>query len=408
MKQNKKKKEEFQTIQELIKESLLSTGAYEKDTLELSAYKREIPQIFGRYDFDLAEFPLFRFYKNQLQHHDIRKPLVYSDTIRGKSGEVVERQWEVSAGRFGFGGASTHVLLYDLLQLYVEQGLDSDYIRFGTINALFMRRGDRNPSKSDYNRMIRDFKILEGYQFDCKNAFWHSNKKAYVDMSWRLFDNVCFFKAKHDSNQMQLPFGFVKVNEVLKGIAQGRGFFALGFDNRLFYQLKPLEQRLAIHLAKRFRSQDTYMRYVDDLAHALPIEAKRADNVRAILERAGTGLLEKGLPILDSFKIEKSEKNGEWLAYFFRKDIPKDTIIVRRNSFDPNIEALVEELIEASGEAQHRNWWLQCARSLGRDGVFRALGQFKEKSLLEDLRNKGAMLTAICKDIADQYKVEIK
>src|SRR2546423_1077930 len=35
----------------------------------------------GRYDFDLAEFPLFRFYKNSLGRHD-REPLVYSDTIR--------------------------------------------------------------------------------------------------------------------------------------------------------------------------------------------------------------------------------------------------------------------------------------------------------------------------------------
>ena len=408
MKQNKKKKEEFEGIQEMIKESLQSTGLYQDEALTFGEYKKEIPQIFGRYDFDLAEFPLFRFYKHNLQKHDIREPLVYTDTIRGKDREVVERKWEVSAGRYGFGGASTHVLLYDLLQLYVEQGLDSDYIRFGTINALFMRRGDRNPAKSDYNRMLRDFKILEGYQFDCKNAFWHSKKKAYVDMSWRLFDNVCFFKAKHDSDQLQMPFGFVKINEVLKGIAQGRGFFALGFDNRLFYKLKPLEQRLAIHLAKRFRSSEVYIRFVDDIAHALPIEAKRTGNVRAILERAANGLLEKELPILESFKIEKSTKNGEWLVHFIRKNVPKDTLPVRRNSFDPDTAFLIEELIAASEEPQNRNWWQQCARSLGREGVFRAIGEFKEKSLLEDVRNKGGLLTSILKDIAEQYEVKIK
>jgi hypothetical protein len=255
--------------------------------------------------------------------------------------------------------------------------------------------------------MIRDFRILAGYEFFCQNAFWDDKRKSYIDMTWRLFDNIVFFKTRHDSKQEQMPFGFVKVNSVLQGIAQSRGFFALGFDNRLFYSLKPLEQRLAIHLAKRFRSKEIYVRYVDDLAKALPIEAKRPNNVRAILSKATKGLLEKGLPILQSFKIEKSQR-GEWLAYFQRKEVPKDTSPVRRDSFNPDQEFLVEQLIEISGEPLHRNWWIQCARSIGRDGIFRAIGQFKEKRELEHLRSEGAMLTAILKDIARQQGVKIQ
>ena len=256
--------------------------------------------------------------------------------------------------------------------------------------------------------MIRDFNVLTDYKFKCYNAFWDAERKAYVDMeSWRLFDNVVFFKAKHNSNQIQMPFGFVKVNSVLQAIAKTRGFFALGFDNRLFYDLKPLEQRLAIYLAKRFRSQKMCVRYVEDLAKALPIEASRPDNVRAILSRTANGLLKKGLPILQSYKIEKAGVGGKWLANFYRKEIPKDTITPKIDSFNPDLETLVLELIEASGEPKNRNWWIQCARSLGRDGIFRALGQFEEKRRLEDLRSEGAMLTAILKDVADQYGVKI-
>lgn len=402
------KKQSSEEIKNIIKSSLKSTGLYDGNELNNpQKIERELPIIFGRYDFDLAEFPIFRLYKNELKNHDIREPLIYTDTIKGKDREAVERKWEVSAGRYGFGGASTQVLLYDLLQLYVEQGLDGEYIRFGTIHALFKRRGERNPSKRDYARMIRDFKILEGYHFECQNAFWDEKRRAYVDMSWRLFDNVCFFKTKHDSIQEQMPFGFVKVNSVLQGIAQSRGFFALGFDNRLFYSLKPLEQRLAIHLAKRFRSQEVYVRYVDDIAKALPIEATRPDNVRAILSRTAKGLLEKRLPILQSYKIEKAGRGGEWLASFYRREMPKDTLNARKNSFNPDIEYLVQILINASGEPKNRNWWLQCARSLGRDDIFRAIGQFEEKSQLEDLYNPGAMLTAIIKDIALRKGVKI-
>ncbi len=188
----------------LIKESLKSTGLYSDQELNNPIkVEKEIPSIFGRYDFDLAEFPLFRLYKNDLQNHDIREPLVYSDTIKGKDGELVPRRWEAYASRHGFGGASTQVLLYDLLQLYVEQGLENETIRFGTIHALFQRRGNRNPSKRDYERMVRDFEILEGYSFKCTNAFWDATTKSYIDMTWRLFDNVVFFKAKHNSLQQQ-------------------------------------------------------------------------------------------------------------------------------------------------------------------------------------------------------------
>lgn len=403
------KKQTPSEIKAIIKESLKSTGLYSDEELsKTTKLKKEIPSIFGRYDFDLAEFPIFRLYKNELRNHDITKPLVYTDSIKGQNGEIVPRTWEAYAGRFGFGGATTQVLLYDLLQLYVEQGLENETIRFGSIHALFTRRGNRNPSKRDYERMIRDFEILEDYKFKATNAFWDEEKKAYQTMTWRLFDNVYFFRTKHNSLQEEMPFGYVRVNVELRKIAQSRGFFALGFDNRLFYELKPLEQRLAIHLAKRFRSQKLYIRYVEDLIKALPIEATRPRDARAILLKTAQGLLEKKLPILQSFKIEKAGRSGEWLAYFHRKETPKDTLIIRKDSFNPDLEFFVEELIAISGEPKSKNWWIKCARSLGREGMFRAIGQFKEKEKLVDLRSRGAMLTAIIKDIAEQQEIKIQ
>ena len=71
----------------------------------------------GRYDFDLAEFPLFSLYKNRLAARG-REPLHYTDTIRGRDGEPVVRTWNAYPGAFGFGGATTQLLLYDLLQMY--------------------------------------------------------------------------------------------------------------------------------------------------------------------------------------------------------------------------------------------------------------------------------------------------
>ena len=117
----------------------------------------------GRYDFDLAEFPLFRFYRTPAKNRD---PLAYTDTITGHDGKPVAREWKAYPGPFGFGGASTQTLLYDLLQLYVEQGARGSQIQFGTLRSLFLRRGERNPSKRDYDRMRRDL--------DSASAAWGS------------------------------------------------------------------------------------------------------------------------------------------------------------------------------------------------------------------------------------------
>src|SRR5262249_9733594 len=75
----------------------------------------------GRYDFALAESPPSPFHKPRLSRAG-REPLTYTDTIRGKNGEPVTRVWKAYPGPFGVGGASTQALLFDLLQLYAEQG----------------------------------------------------------------------------------------------------------------------------------------------------------------------------------------------------------------------------------------------------------------------------------------------
>src|SRR5262249_107801 len=115
-----------------------------EETSESRAASRE-----GYFDFDLAEFPLFRFHKSEPKSTG-RDPLCYHDTISGKDGHPVPREWRVYPGPFGFGGQTTQALLYDLLQLYVEQGCYGSQIQFGTLRSLFLRRGERNPSKADY------------------------------------------------------------------------------------------------------------------------------------------------------------------------------------------------------------------------------------------------------------------
>ena len=362
----------------------------------------------ARYDFDLAEFPLFRFYTTRLLGHG-SGPIVYSDVIVGKDRQQVTREWKVYPGPFGFGGPSTQVLLYDLLQLYAEQGFRGSQLQFGTLRALFLRRGTRNPSKDDYARLRRDIDVLRGYDFHCKNAFWDTRRRACVDMNWRLFGSVFYFKERSGDDQAHLPFGFIEISPVLQEIARTRGFFALGFDTAFFYGLKPLEQRLAVYLAKKFVSQKLHRRFVEQLAKALPIEAARPRDTRAILARAADGLLAKGLPILKSSRLEQSSA-GPWVAVFERKLAPKQDARLPRAAGEllaPAVASVVMRITDAVGSADDHRWWAQCVSRLGAGAADRALGQLKEACHLGTVKNCGGLLTKIFKDIAEEAGVAL-
>lgn len=361
------------------------------------------PDGVGRFDFDLAEFPLFRLNK-LASGKGSREPLRYSDTITGRDGQPVERSWAVYPGPFGFGGQSTQVLLFDLLQLYCEQGARGSQIQFGTLRSLFQRRGERNPSKHDYDRLRRDFDILRGYDLHCRNAFWDSARQSYVDMNWRLFGSVFYFKAGPTPGSDESPFGFIEVSSVLRAVAKTRGFFSLGFDRHQFYRLKPLEQRLALYLAKQFTSQKLHRRFVKDLARVLPIEATRERDVRRLLSEACEGLQQAGVVSLIDAQLVKSA-SGEWRAEFSRGTRAVTTYTVSRQAAEtlsPAAADLVRRIADAVGSDDDRVWWARCAERLGRGAVDRALGLLKEAKQTGAVKNPGGLLTKFFQDIAKE------
>lgn len=176
----------------------------------------------------------------------------------------------------------------------------------------------------------------------------------------------------------------------------------------MFHGLKPLEQRLAIYLAKRFMFQGKHQRFIDDLARALPIEAARDDHVRELLKQTAQGLLDAKIPILDDFHLERSKVSGQWLAVFFRKTRPLQDYPLPASAIeelDPTVALLVEDLIAATDNPDDRIWWARCAERLGADAVYFALGQLKEAKGIHKVKNPGGLLTKILKDQAKRRGV---
>lgn len=350
------------------------------------------------YDFDLAEFPLFSFGKRPPR--DPLAPLTYTDAIRGKDGRPVTRTWAAHPGRLGVGGATAHALLFDLLQLYAEQGGRGSRVYFGTLRSLFLRRGERNPSKRDYDRMRRDFAVLRGYDFSCKNAHWDSVRRAYVDLDWRLFGAVYYFRAG-PGDADELPHGFVELSQTFRAALHARGLFRLGIDATAFHRLPPLAGRLALYLAKVFTYQAVHRRRVTDLARALPTEAASPADARKVLARAARRLEGAGAGLLAGFGCEPGA-DGDWWAVFRRGTaaprIPRRSE-QRLVSLPGALAGQVERIVEAVG-GDDRAWWTQCVRRLGTGPIDRALGQLYETRRSSRVHNPGGLLTKILKDIA--------
>lgn len=248
--------------------------------------------------------------------------------------------------------------------------------------------------------------ILSSYRFVCTNAFWDASSQAYIDMSWNLFNAVFYGKqAAGDDFQQEVPIGALEVGRVLQKVARTRGFFPLGFDSNFFHSLKPLEQRLAIYLAKKFVSQKTHRRFVDHLAAALPIETKLPRHVRKELREAVEGLQAKGYPLLETFSLEQSQTGNGYVATFRRKAKPQGerVVAIRPLKLSDEVEqggSVVEKMMHATGDRKSERWWAVCADTIGEEGVEKALEQLRQTCGHKIVKRPGGMLTKICKDIA--------
>lgn len=358
------------------------------------------------FDLDLAEFPLFRF-SASARHRRSLEPLTYSDTITARDGSRVRREWTAVPGPAGVGGPSTQLLLFDLIQMYAEQEGGRETIRYGTMRSILTRRGLEHPCCRDYARLRRDLEILRGYEIRCSNACWDSEAGRYGDRTWRLLPETAKFAQGRAGSS-----GGIDAGEELRRIVSTRGFFPLGFGRDAFYRLRPLEQRLAIYLARKFRFQSLHRRHVEDLARALPIEASRPRDVRACLARTTRGLLASDVHVLRNFRFA-CPRSGRWIAEFHRavdaisvaprRDDPRDAF----DRDDRQFEFHLTRIAQATGSSRDRAWWLRCLRRLGPGPMDRALGQLREACVFGRVRNRGGLLTKILKDIAEEAGIEL-
>ena len=379
------------------------------------------PESHARYDHSLAEFPAFRFGKRR--HRATGELIHFTDTIAAPnpSARRLVRDWTVyPSAKWGYGGATTQALLFDLHQIWKTQGFRGTRIYFGTLRHLYQRQHPgKNPSTLDYTRMRRDLDILCGYEFDCLNAFWDPVSRSYGDMrAWHLFTGWYeATRARADDPQQELPFGFLELSETFAKVAQERGFFVTGFDSAFFHGLRPVEQRLALYLSKMFVSQELHRRHEAEIFKALPIEAARLTKRRQTLRDAAQGLMSKGYPNLAEFSFEKAARSGTLVAAFRRRErVRQDPPRLRLtlNRVPQAVRSVVEDIIEQTGDPDSIPMWVLAVQSLGDQAVRYALADLRSEQRqraaagqAEPIRNPGAWLTTKFMAMAEERGVRI-
>ena len=365
------------------------------------------------HDFDLAEFPWAVFSRSDRPKDN--GPIVYTDTIQNpETNESVERRFETLPSPYGHASGSTYELAYLLIQMYLEQGASDNKVVVGSLRNLARELGIQ-PSGTNLKRIKRDMDILGSMSIKSTNAFWCSKIQAYRTIdNWRFFGASNHFSKKPTfSHQEELPFGYIEVSQTLQEIAKTRGFFALGFPKVYFFNLNPLEQRLAVFLARRFRYQTFVTLNFDAVAKAIPLTATRDADKRTKLKEITEGLLTKKFPLLGGYDLGK--KRGKWIVQFFRKQKPMPEKPIRAYQAEMTLtdeeDVLLVEMIKLTDDPEARFWWLHCIRVLGEATIWRAIGNFKELYIQDKQpirKNKAAAFYGILKGFAEERNLSLK
>lgn len=373
------------------------------DTLLPKKPKPTTPK--AKYELNLAEFPVTILSKRLPEGF---KAIEYQDTIVGKDGKIVPRKWKVSPSTdYGFGSSQALITLFELFQIWKEQDFETSTIRFESIYNLLKRVGLEDASLN-YERLRRDLNALVGITIEAKNAFWDNERKAYVDKTFHLFNEVTFYRREGPKGQQPLPFAWIQASDVLWGSIQANAILTTGFSGAWFRQLSPTAQRLALYLSKMLHSQTFHRREVNKLAEQIPLQAQTYKKVKHQLTKGTQELLDKGHPLLEAFSYEK-QRDGKGENIIFYRKSAKDHLGARPHSpreqeqeeldFEKaRRDLLIQDIIAVTGAGdgkRSRAFYELVTQKLNEGTIRRALSETKAASHAGEIRtNEAKFFTA--------------
>ena len=143
-----------------------------------------LPLKVSRYEMNLAEFPLTVLSKRA---DPAVKTLEFSDVVKGKNGEPINRKWIITgADKFGLPTSSDDEVLLGLLKLTADDGLQSRKIHFTRYELLKILRW--STEGRSYSRLQNALDRLSGVRIKATNAFYDNETKLHSTRNFGIID----------------------------------------------------------------------------------------------------------------------------------------------------------------------------------------------------------------------------
>ena len=272
------------------------------------------PVKLSRDEMNLAEFPLTVLSKRA---DPSIKTLEFTDYVKGKNGDVVQRQWIITgADKFGLPTSSDDEVLLGLLKLTADQGLQTRKVHFTRYELLKILRW--TTEGRSYTRLQNALDRLSGVRIKATNAFYDNEAKAHSTRNFGIID------AYEINDGRDTRESFFAWSEVLFKSFQVGFIKKLDLDFYLDLQ-SAVSKRLYRYLDKHFWYRSRMQISLFTLAHE-KIGVSRnyvyASSLKQQIQPALEELKEKG--ILSNFEFVGKGKSSE--VILIAAHAPKKTL----------------------------------------------------------------------------------
>jgi len=306
-----------------------SATSADESPLAISTATSVIPSShkLSRDEMNLAEFPLTVLSKRA---DPSVKTLEFSDYVKGKNGEVINRQWIITgADKFGLPTSSDDEVLLGLLKLTADDALQSRKVHFTRYELLRILRW--TTEGRSYTRLQNALDRLSGVRIKASNAFYDNETKLHSTRNFGIID------AYEINDGRDTRPSFFTWSEVLFKSFQVGFIKKLDLDFYLDLQ-SAVSKRLYRYLDKHFWYRSRVQVNLFTLAHE-KIGVSRnyvyASSLRQQLEPALEELKEKG--ILSDYEFTGKGRSTEVLllaAHAPKRTtpLPADTTKIKSDS----------------------------------------------------------------------------
>ena len=160
--------------------------------------------INSSFEINLAEFPIAYLNRGALPEGYSKTEYQYKDVIKGRDGKPVERTWTIEAHAteetkneigerkktsLGFGGPATLEVIYELLQMWKEQGFKEPKIHVGSFYNL-LKRLDWGTGSTQYKQLRKVLSCLHGLHIKGEQCFYIPEIDHYENVDFYPFPRI--------------------------------------------------------------------------------------------------------------------------------------------------------------------------------------------------------------------------